>query len=206
MNGPWPHGDPRAVIHTILSDPRYTGSTAPAAAGPSLLERIFAWIGDALKPLLKAIGMALGTHNALNSVLGIAVLVAAAAGLAYLAWRVFRLPGRRYGERRAAVIAFDARESSADLIALARAAARAERWHDAASALVRAALYALDERGRLRFDPSRTAGEARRILRDPAFDAFEREATTALFADGAATPERYGRLDAAYAAAFGESA
>ena len=95
-------------------------------------------------------------------------------------------------------------ESSAHLLALARSAAREERWHDAASALVRAALRTLDERGRLRFDPSRTAGEARRLLRDPAFDTFEREATTTLFADGAATPERFGRLDAAYDAAFGE--
>jgi hypothetical protein len=38
-----------------------------------------------------------------------------------------------------------------------------------------------------------------------AFDAFEREATTALFAAGAATPERFARLRAAYAATFGEA-
>ena len=40
-------------------------------------------------------------------------------------------------------------------------------------------------------------------LRDDAFDAFEREATAALFAAGAATPERFGRLLDAYARMFG---
>jgi hypothetical protein len=64
-------------------------------------------------------------------------------------------------------------------------------------------LLALDETGRLRFDAARTAGEARRLLGDPRFDAFEREATAALFAAGAATPERVGRLRAAYAQTFG---
>jgi len=84
-------------------------------------------------------------------------------------------------------------------------AARAERWHDAASALARAALRTLDERERLRFDPARTPGEARRLLRDPAFDAFEREATTALFAAHAATAERFARLRDTYARAFGDT-
>jgi hypothetical protein len=94
--------------------------------------------------------------------------------------------------------------TSAELLALALRAAREERWHDAASALVRAALRVLDERGRLPFDPARTPGEASRLLRDPAFDAFESEAMTALFAQDAATRERFVRLQAAYADAFGD--
>jgi hypothetical protein len=43
------------------------------------------------------------------------------------------------------------------------------------------------------------------LLNDAAFDAFEREASTALFAAGAATPERFDRLRATYAAAFGDA-
>jgi hypothetical protein len=117
--------------------------------------------------------------------------------------RFVRLPARRQRASHTSV-ALAGAVTSGELVALALAAGRDERWQDAASALARAALHALDERGRLRFDPARTPGEARRLLRDAAFDAFEREATTALFAEHAATRERFARLRATYADAFGE--
>jgi len=199
----WPHGDPRAVARAIVADPRFHGSTSAAAPAPSLLDRVFAWLGERLGDVFRTIGHVLGARTPLNVAIGIAVLVLASAGLAFLIVRFVRLPARR---RRAATasVALERELTSADLIAQASAAARAERWHAAASALARAALRALDECGRLRFDPARTPGEARRLLHDAAFDAFEREATTALFAADAASAESFARLRTTYAAAFGD--
>ncbi len=204
MNAPWPHGDPRDVVRAILADPRYRGTTSADAGAPNLLARVLAWLGARFVDLMHAIGHVLGARTPLNLSIGIVVIVAAAAGLVFLGVRFVRLPARR---PRAAVAstALERSVTSSELVALALAAARNERWHAAASALARAALRALDERGRLRFDPARTPGEARRLLHDAAFDAFEREATTALFAAGAATRERFARLRATYAAAFDEA-
>jgi hypothetical protein len=117
--------------------------------------------------------------------------------------RLARLRGREHHPVTYAVTGLEAELTSTQLLELARRYAREERWHDAASALVRAAWRALDETGRLRFDAARTTGEARRLLGDPRFDAFEREATAALFAAGAATAERIARLRAEYAQTFG---
>ena len=203
MNALWPHGDPRDLARAIVADPRYHGTTSGAAPVPSIIGRILDWIGARINDLVHAIGHALGAQTPLNVAIGVAVLAAAAAGLVFLGVRFLRLPARRH-RPPVASSALERPQTSAELVAQALAAARQERWHAAASALARAALRALDERGRLRFDPARTPGEARRLLHDAAFDAFEREATTALFAAGAATQERFARLRATYAAAFGE--
>ena len=204
MNVVWPHGDPREVVRAIVADPRFHGTTSGSAPAPNLLDRIVAWCAARLMDLMHAIGHVLGSRTPLNVAIGFIVLALIAVAAIVLAVRFARLPSRA---RRAtpASVAIPGTMTSAALIRAALAAARAERWHEAASALARAALHALDECGRLRFDPSRTPGEARRLMRDPAFDAFEREATTALFAEGAATAERFARLRAAYAAAFGEA-
>jgi len=202
----WPNGDPRDVAHAIVGEPRFRGVTAPAASGPTLVERVLAWAGDRLHDLFGGIGRALGSSNALGGLLVLVLLLAIAVAVVWLIVRFVRLPGRRHRARKFATAALEPERTSAQLLAQARRAAAEERWHEAASALVRAALLALDETGRLRFDPARTAGEARRLLHDADFDAFEREATPALFADGAATPERFARLREAYARTFGTAA
>jgi len=203
VNAVWPHGDPRDVVRAIEADPRFHGTTSGTLAAPNLLDRIVAWCAARLLDLLHAIGHALGTRTPLNVAIGFIVVALIAVTAIALAVRFARLPSRRARAPMAIVPTAEA-VTSADLIRAARAAARDERWHDAASALARAALHALDERGRLRFDPSRTPAEARRLLHDAAFEAFEREATTALFAANAATAERFARLRAAFSAAFGE--
>jgi hypothetical protein len=204
VNASWPEGDPRALAQTIVADPRFHGSTSSAAPGPNLLDQLLRWLGDRLGELFHAIGHVLGTRSPFNLTIGVIVLAIAAAACVYAAIRFMRLPSRRH-RAAAAPVPFAETATSAELLALARTAARDERWHDAASALARAALRTLDERERLRYDPARTPGEARRLLHDPAFDAFEREATTALFAARAATPERFARLRETYAAAFGDA-
>ena len=205
MNAHWPHGDPQTVARAILADPRYRGTTSSDVGGPDPLSQFITWIGERIAALMHSIGRVLGMHSAANSAIALVVFGCILAGLAFLAYRFLLLPGRRAAPARAGLVALDDHLSSAALLAVARAAARDERWHDAASALAQAALRVLDERGRLRYDPARTPGEACRLLHDPAFDAFEREATTALFAEGAATAERFAVLRAAFATAFGEA-
>ena len=202
----WPNGDPRDVARAIVAQPRFRGTTAPAASGPTLFERLLLWIGQRLSELFHGIDRLLGAANPLGGVLAIGLTLAIAAGLLVLIVRFVRLRGRAHRAAGDAGTSIERALTSAELLALAHRLARAERWHDAASALLRAALLALDEGGRLRFDPSRTAGEARRLLRDPGFDVFEREATAALFAAGAATADRFARLSEAYAQMFGAPA
>jgi hypothetical protein len=199
----WPAGDPRDVARAIVHEPRFRGDTAPAAAGPTLLERLLTWIGDRLSDVLRGIDHVLGPANALSRVLEVVLVLAAIAGGIALLVRFARLRGREPRPVAPTATALATALTSAQLLELARRYVRDERWHDAASALVRAALRALDESGRLRFDAARTAGEARQLLGDPRFDAFELEATAALFAAGAATAERVARLRAAYAQTFG---
>jgi hypothetical protein len=202
----WPHGDPRAVARAIVADPRFHGTTTTDAAQPNLFDRFLAWLGERLGELLRAIGHVIGAQTPLNMFIGAVVLVAAAVGVVVLIVWFVRRPWRGHGVALVRSVPLEETPTSSELFAQALAAALAERWHAAASLLVRAALHALDERGRLRFEPARTPGEARRLLHDAAFDAFEREATTALFAAGAATPDRFARLRATYAATFGEGA
>ncbi|HTD36799.1 MAG TPA: DUF4129 domain-containing protein, partial [Candidatus Limnocylindrales bacterium] len=57
---------------------------------------------------------------------------------------------------------------------------------------------ALDERGRVRFDPARTPGEWRRAVRDPSFDALARDAVIALFGDRGADAALVTRMREAY--------
>jgi hypothetical protein len=205
VNALWPHGDPRALAQAIVADPRFHGATSSAAAQPSIVDSILGWLGERIAELFRFIGHVLGTRSPLNVTIGVIVLAVAAAVLGYACVRFMRLPARRHRSAAARPVPLAGAASSAELLELARAAGRAERWHDAASALARAALRTLDERERLPFDPARTPGEARRLLRDPAFDAFEREATTALFAAHAATAERFARLRDTYARAFGDT-
>jgi hypothetical protein len=199
----WPAGDPRVVARAIVSEPRFGGATAPVASGPTLLERLLAWILGRLHDVLRGIDHVLGSASPIGSVLAVVLALAVVVGAIALLARIVRLRGREYRPATDAATALETALTSAQLLELARRYASDERWHDAASALVRAALLALDETGRLRFDAARTAGEARRLLGDPRFDAFEREATAALFAAGAATAERIARLRAEYAQTFG---
>ncbi len=206
MTPVWPAGDPRDVARTILASPRFR--VAPAKTGPpgpTLFERLWTWIGERLDALFRGIGHVLGGNTTIAQIVTLAVFAVVAIGAGFLVVWFFRLPSRKHVVVRRPIRALDRALTSDELRARARASAREERWHDAASALVRAALYALDERGRLRFRASRTAGEARRIVRDPDFDVIASEAATALFADAGATAAGYARMDAAYERAFGSA-
>jgi hypothetical protein len=68
----------------------------------------------------------------------------------------------------------------------------------AAGLIFLSAVRALDERGRLPYDPARTPGEYRRLVRDPVFDAFAVDAVTAVFAADEPGVDLYERMYGSY--------
>jgi len=198
VNPVWPHGDPRAVAQAILADSRYR--SAPQRAAPKSFwdvawEALRHWLSTFFKPL----GHVLGDDRVTTTV-GILILVVAVMFLIVVTVRFVR-PYLRTRKARAAPGAgalAGAGSSAARLRARAMAAAAAGRYREAAALLWASALHALDEAGRVRFDPARTPGEWRRAVRDPAFDALERDAVVALFGGSPVDAALVARMRDAY--------
>jgi|SRR5947209_7626580 len=198
MTGPWPHGDPREVVHRVLADPRFQR----AAHRPNE-KSWFDYFMDALRELLRRLTAPLqhlGGDERAATIVGFVVLavftLAAVVLLVNVAKRVsWRRPGRA---RATAAEALEAGSDAGSLLARALAAASAGRHHEAAALLWASALRALDERGRVRYDPARTPGEWRRAVRDPSFDALARDAVVALFGDRGADEALVARMRESY--------
>jgi hypothetical protein len=196
VNANWPHGDPRAVAKVIIADRRYHAASHPA---PKTLWDVF-W--EAVRKWWDALTTPLGHvlgNDLVTQFVGVAVLAAALAFLAFVAYRFARpyLRQRRVRARAAATaLAHDG--DAAALRARALAAADEGRYHDAAALLWASALRGLDEAGRVRYDAARTPGEWRREVRDPAFDAFARDAVVALFGDRSVDEALVARMRRAY--------
>ena len=194
----WPHGDPRDVAHRILADARYQTAPQRPADKPwwDLLWDAFNQLWRRLtEPLDHLMG-----NSAFTTFIGIVVLIAVAALLIVVVTRYAGRLGPRRGARAGAEMsAVDANADARSLFARALAAIAAGRHHDAAALLWTSALRALDERGRVRFDPARTPGEWRRAVRDPDFDALARDAVVALFGDRGADAVLVERMREAYA-------
>ncbi|HEX8691931.1 MAG TPA: DUF4129 domain-containing protein [Longimicrobium sp.] len=141
---------------------------APPARSPvgDLLRAIGRWIGRAIDFLLPDFdaGAAGGRTLfwilvALMAAVGVAVVLHL-AGVLPRAWALREAGGEREGGRRGG------RASRADeWEERARKAAAAGRWREAALALYQALLLRLDERGAVRYDPSKTPGDYRREAR-----------------------------------------
>lgn len=135
---------------------------------PSLVDRVFGWIGDRLSDLLGGIGLG-GAGG--QSVLGWIVL-AVMAGL--VAWLVVRLVrGGRLGRRAAQEEAADVvvAETSTDWLAAAEAEEAEGRWRSGLRCRYRALVGELVDRGVLDAQPGRTSGEHRREVVERAPDA-----------------------------------
>ncbi len=184
MTPVWPHGDPRAVARSVLLDPRFHAAAAsrPHRTLADVIGDAIRAVWDALtRPLQHLVG-----NRAISTAVGTAVLVAVVAGLVYVAVRFTRDAAARRRIVRAAGVTPTLLDDELDAAALhARAldALAAGRLREAAALFWAAALRVLDERGRVRYDPSRTPGEWRRVVRDPVFDALARDAVVALFGD-----------------------
>jgi len=198
VNVRWPHGDPRDVARTVLADPRFHA----AASGPQpkpwwqlLLDALHALWDRLFGPFGKLV-----SNETVSNIIGLAVLIAAAGLLIYVAYRFGRRWSRVRPVRRGGVaaIALDEEADARTLRVRAHQAFAEARYHDAAALLWLSALRALDERGQVRYDPSRTPGEWRRVVHDPAFDVLARDAVIAFFGEGGVDAELVGRMGDAY--------
>jgi hypothetical protein len=121
----WPAGDPRDVARAIVREPRFRGDTVSAAPGPTLLARLFSWIGDRLHDLVRGIDHALGPANAIGSVLAVVLVLAVIVGAIVLLARILRLRGRAHRPVRPAAQLLEPALTSAQLLERARGVARA---------------------------------------------------------------------------------
>ena len=194
---PWPHGDPRTVIRAVLADPRFRA--APQRPGEKTwldylaegFDRFWNWV---MQPFRHLSG-----GGAVATIVGIVVvLVVVGLALVVLARLADRVLERRAARRSAAASSLGAVRDARALRDDALAAAGAGRYREAAVLLWASALRALDERGRVRFDPSRSPSEWRRAVGDPAFDALARDAVVALFGDRNVDAAFVERMRAAY--------
>ncbi len=197
----WPHGDPCDVIRAIVADPRYVLTSAAQPVQHSWLDDARAWAGRLLRGLFHSLDRALTARNPLDAAVGFAVIAVALAVLVYASFRLVRAyrrrPPRRTFEPSHEVHSAGAR-GAAELRLAARGAARAGRYRDAAALLFLSAISALDEGGRIAYDPARTPGEYRRIVSDPLFDPLAADVVIALFAATEPRSDLFERMDGAY--------
>lgn len=199
MTPPWPHGDPRVVVRAILADHRYQ-IAQQGPAPKSWWDILLQWLADWWTKLTRPLGNVLGNES-LTTAIGVIVLVLAVLFLIVVFVHVaarFELHRRKRVARERAVTALDQDGSARELFERALAAAAAGRQREAAALLWASALRALDERGRVRFDPARTPGEWRREVRDPAFDRLTRDAVVALFGDRGVDASLVERMRSSY--------
>lgn len=209
MTPPWPRGDPRDVVRSIVADPRFALGRTPHVPPRSWLDVVHDWVVAVLRQIFHRLDHALGAHNPLDAAIGFAAIGAAFALLGYCIYALVRSfahsAGRRAGVRPDQSNGATER-SAAALRTASLAAARAGRYRDAAALLFLAAACALDECGRVPYDPARTPGEYRRVVDDPLFDALVVDAVVALFAAAEPRAELYERMNGCYARFFDPAA
>jgi hypothetical protein len=170
---PWPHGDPNVVIRAILAQKAFEGSQAtpiPESPLARFVDYLLRAIGDAMHRIFPHAVPAATSRAAASSV----VFIAAVIAIAYLGYRVLRIVDARRARRvslpsAAAQAAATATRHS--LLQDAAAAAGAGDYARAIALLFRAALLDLDGGALVPFDPARTPGEYRRLVRRAAATA-----------------------------------
>jgi hypothetical protein len=165
---PWPHGDPNEVVRSILQDAAYHAqSAASAGARPSLWERAVRWLQAALRPLFDRLAGALGGSTKFGSLLGYVLLGLAFVGLVVLLVQILRAFYERSPQNavRPPAQRIEDERTYDEWRALAAACAERGEFARAIRALFYAALVGLHERSLVPFDPARTPGEYRRLVR-----------------------------------------
>jgi hypothetical protein len=192
----WPH-DPNLVARAVLAEPAFRAApqATATAAPPSLLDVLWRWfLEHVLRPLLHPLASAFSkAHLAapLGWVLIALALVAFTLAAARFALAFARSPPRKAGAGEVGR-PLRAWRGAEEWLALAYGAARAGDYARAIAALFAAALARLDERGIVAFDPARTPGEYRRLVRRAcaaaagAFDELALRFARAVYARGSA--------------------
>ncbi|HLW37791.1 MAG TPA: DUF4129 domain-containing protein [Candidatus Eremiobacteraceae bacterium] len=179
--------EPAAQARTILAGNQYRvpgGGTAPEPQ-PTWWQRILNWMGRLLYEIFGRIFERAAAVPLIGRVLAVALLLGLLAAIGYAAYvlvlRVRRRPGSGAGGLGETLTPTADPESA---YARGLAAANAGRYAEAIALLFQASLAYFHSAGTLEYDPARTAGEYRRLVRHriaPASPYFETLATAFTF-------------------------
>jgi hypothetical protein len=194
----WPHGDPDAVVRSVLAEPAYRLPAPSTNVAPqkTLLELAWSWlVHHVLNPLFGPIARALGASHNAGTAAGVVLVIVALLGLAFVVVRLALAFGRHAVRASASNVSSlgELGFAATDWRLVAHEAAARGDYARAIAALWAAALVVLDERALVTLDPARTPGEYRRIVRrvGPAaavpFDTLGERFVYATYAPGAAS-------------------
>ena len=205
---PWPNGDPNAVVKQVLAQTAYRRTpTQPDSPILRFWYELGQWLDHLFSPFRKWLDHALSSGHGTAQIIVAVIVILTILVLVFLIYRVVLAFAKPVVEARrlAAVGRLDERMDADAWRVLAAERAAAGDYARAIAALFRAALALLDESALVPFDPSRTPGEYRRLVRRESeriaapFDVLSDRFVWAAFAE--AVPQR-GDFEAA-SAAFG---
>ena len=160
-------GDAQRAAQRILAGRQYRSAPTPRP-----LRKQLSWLGDRLHGVVDWFGRVLAhVPPYVLLLLGLAIL---AVAVSVVATKVRQRRGRPDARRRGRVLAVDEAEHPEELERAADAAERAGRLDDALRLRFRAGLLRLGDRGAIRYRPSVTTNEVRRVLGSETFDELAR--------------------------------
>lgn len=184
--------DVKATAQSVLANSAYRTAVTKAAPPPkpTIWDRILRWIVEQIGKLFEGLANLTQGVPVLGNIFAIALIGIAVLALVYVAYRL----AAGFALRRRDATAYEGEELPAranvdTLRATALAAAREGNYARAVALLFQATLVLLDRSQRINYDPARTAGEYRRLVRRKAqfvaaeFDALARIFTAAAFAE-----------------------
>ena len=201
-------GSVEADAAAILAEPAYRVKSSGNASPPteSIWARMLDWLYERLNALFTKLAGAMQGAPALGTIFAVALIGAAVALLALIGYRFASgLAQRRRREESDLGEALPASAGAETLLAAAHDAAARGGFARAIVLLFQTALVVLDRRKGIAFDPARTAGEYRRLVRRNAgplaadFDVLAGSFSFAAYADAPATQSDWDRAALAFA-------
>lgn len=195
--------DPYALARTVLSDPRFRVSVVrprPKTWWESLLQ----WFSDRWSQLIDAFAHRVHLGASASVAIGDVLLIVLIALVVIVGVRLLLGMMRDAGMPSAGAHPLPHSDSGKALYARSVSAAERGDYSEAISLLFRATLAALDLRGVIHDDPSRTVNECRRTVRERApeslqfFETIARAFTAALYADAPLSGEQWSEARAAF--------
>ena len=198
--------DPHRLAAQILAQRGYdvTGAGPAPPPHPSLWQRIVAWFGRLIGQIFGRLFQGAASVPFIGQVLALALLLGLLTAILYALVTLLRL---RTGRDRGPLSLGEPIGAALDPQALyerAVACATAGRYAEAIALLFQASLACFDRVGAIAYDPSRTAGEYRRLVRRRAnvasshFDALAASFTSVAYAEQRPSDEDWSAARSAF--------